>query len=84
VGCAENRYAYVWERNNSNSSGARFSDIEYVVLNELGGTLQPVTALTDSESSATARLWVDTRTPVASVAPDGSTGIAWIEYQLDR
>ena len=83
VGLPENRYAYVWERNNSNSSGARFSDIEYVVLNELGGTLQPVTALTDSESSATARLWVDTRTPVASVAPDGSTGIAWIEYQLD-
>ena len=79
-------YFFAWERNgqNTNDQGsAYFSDIEYIMLDQHGGEIQPITKLTDNGGLATPTLLVNARYPSLAHSPNGQIGVVWAQYQLD-
>ncbi len=67
-------YVFVWERNGNNGS-VFFSDIEYMVLNGFGRTVQQLTKLTNNGSASQ---HTTDHYPAVSIAPNGMTGFIWV------
>jgi hypothetical protein len=86
AGIAAGNYIYAWEKNGTkivNNQTVNFSDIEYVVLNRYGRPIQTVSKITNYSDLATPTMIVNARYPAVAIAPNGMTGLLWVQYKFN-
>jgi hypothetical protein len=76
AGSPNGNFIYSWERRNVNpQSFVLFSDIEYVIYDDFGSAVTPLTKLTDHH--AVSDITLD-HSPALAVLPNGNTGVVWV------